>query len=167
MDDRIEEGKNTPAGYEDDDTKAWEEIRNSMRENAVPEYPIDEILQGKTRYHLLERSCITMGLTTLDAANVRIHRRAGLQEPKRVRVVPGELPAFIGNIARGERRNALRSIPAALHWLANNQTVIPRKAHELLDEIGLLQSRRGKLVKTHYDNRKNTPYGRLNEHLIY
>ena len=72
MDDRIEEGKNTPEGYEDDDTKAWEEMRNSMRENAVPEYPIDEILQGKTRYHLLERSCITMGLTTLDAANVCI-----------------------------------------------------------------------------------------------
>jgi hypothetical protein len=145
----------------------WEEMRDSLQSSVVPEYPLDEFLRGKTRYHLLERSCVTMALTMLDAAHVRIRRQAGLKPPDRVRVVPGELPAFIGYVARGERRNALRGMPAALHWLANNQTVMPGKAHELLDEAGLLKYRRGEPVISHYDNRNVTPYGKLHEHLIY
>ena len=53
------------------------------------------------------------------------------------------------------------------HRLTQNQTVIPGKAHELLDEVRLLRWRRGELLKTHYDNRESSPYGRMHEHLIY
>jgi hypothetical protein len=167
LDERIEEGKNTPHGYEADDVEVWEEMRKSLDRRAVPNFPVDEFLQGRTRYHLLESSCVTMSLMMLDAANVRIRDRAGLKPPKRVRVVPGKAPAFLEHLARGKRRQALRGMPAALHWLAHNQTVIPGRAHELLDEVGLLKYRRGEPVKSYYDNRKVTPYGRLEEHLIY
>jgi hypothetical protein len=103
----------------------------------------------------------------IDAAHIRMRQRAGLKDPKHVRVVPGELPSFIDKLSRGERRSALLSLPAAIHWLALNQKVIPGRAHELLDEVGLLRWRRGELVKERFDNRVNSPYGPLSEHLIY
>ena len=58
-------------------------------------------------------------------------------------------------------------MPAALHWLMTNQTVIPGKAYELLDEVGLLQRENGTIKKIHYDNHHKTPYGEIADHLIY
>ncbi len=167
IEERIEANSNIPEGYEDEDLEQWDEMHDAIRDNAIPDFPIDEILEGKTRYHLLERSCVTMALATLDLANVRIHKRAGLEVPPRIKVVPGELPSFINHLAEGKRRSALLAIPAAIHWFARNQTVIPGRAHELLDKVGLLRQENQKILKSHFDNRQNTPYGRLHENLIY
>jgi hypothetical protein len=167
IDERISEEKNLPEGYEEHDVELWETIRESIRKNAIPDRPIDQLLGGNTSYHLLQRSCITMALTMVDAAHARMRQRAGLKVPKRIRVVPGDLPSFIDDLSRGKRRSALLSLPAAIHWLSHNQTVIPGRAHELLDEVGLLRWKRGELIKNHYDNRDNSPYGPLHEHLIY
>ena len=42
-----------------------------------------------------------------------------------------------------------------------------RLAHELLDEAGLLQRKMGRIVKFDFDNRRNTPYGDIADHIIY
>jgi hypothetical protein len=77
------------------------------------------------------------------------------------------MPAFLYALAAGERTAALLRMPAALHWLLNNHTVIPSHAPALLDEVGLLRREDGQIVKRRYDNRGQTPYGGLSEHLIY
>ena len=58
-------------------------------------------------------------------------------------------------------------MPGALHWLLNNQTVIPAKTYELLEEVGLLHQEGGSVVREHYDNQEVTPYGRIHDSLIY
>ncbi len=167
FDERIENALNTPEGYEGEDLSIWEGIRDSLRTDEVPGNPIEEMLEGRTRYHLIERSCVTMALIMLDVANVRIHRRGGLEEPPRINAVPEKLPPLIHNLEKGNLRTALFSIPSAIHWLIHNQTVIPGKAHELLDEVGLLQRKNGKIVSESFDNTDVTPYGRIDEHMIY
>jgi hypothetical protein len=147
--------------------REWESILEQYRKAKVPENPIRDILQGKVRYHLLERSCITMALTSVDWANRRIHRRGGLGEPKRIRVAPTAMPAFLEDLAAGKRRAMLLHAPAALHWLMMNQAVLPSKAHELLDEAGLLHHEHGHIKEQHYDNRNHSPYGEITEHIIY
>jgi len=139
----------------------------SSTQAKVPENPIEDILEGKIRYHLLERSCITMALQSVDWANQRVHARAGLGESPTIRVTPRSLPSFMAKLAIGKRSILLLRAPAALHWLMTNQTVIPSKAHELLDEAGLLQRKDGKIRKFHYDNCQKTPYGEMSDHLIY
>jgi hypothetical protein len=164
---RIEEDRNLPEDYSSLATNEWVEIKDLLERENIPENPLQEILDGKIRYHLLLRSCITMALTMIDWANVRIHHRAELPEPRRIRVTPESLPNVIDNLAQGKRSSVLARIPAALHWLTNHQTVIPGKAYKLLDEVGLLQRRDGRVVEKHYDNRRESPYGRLEDHLIY
>jgi len=167
LDQRIEKTKDMPDDYQDADLSEWEQVAEYYRNTEVPEGPIRDILDGKIRYHLLERSCITMALSSVDWANRRIHERAGLGEPKPLRVAPLAMPSFMSKLASGKRTAVLLRVPAALHWVLTNQTVIPAKAYELLDEVGLLQRENGRIKKVHYDNRRHTPYGEVAEHLIY
>ena len=167
LEERIQEGKEFPDDYPAPENQEWEELKAEYERSETPPNPIEEILEGKVRYHLLERSCITMALTTVDWANRIFHERGGLGEPKRVRVTPGKLPDFFDDLAAGRRTSVLLKAPALLRWLMNNQTVIPGKAYELLDEVGLLKRENGELVRHHYDNRQQTPYGIVSEGLIY
>ena len=45
---------------------------------------------------------------------------------------------FFAALAGGKRTGALMQVPGAIHWLMHNQTVIPGRSHELIDEVGLL-----------------------------
>jgi hypothetical protein len=49
----------------------------------------------------------------------------------------------------------------------HNQTVVVGKAPKALADIGLLETRLGRPVRTVYDTRRETPYGALLDHLIY
>jgi hypothetical protein len=168
MEERIEEGrKKMPEGYPDAELEEWETLAEESRKAEVPENPIEDILKGKIRYQLLERSCITMALQSVDWANQRIHERAGLGEPRRIRISPANMPAFLSALAAGDRTVALLRMPAALHWLMRNHTVIPSHAPGLLEEAGLLRHENGRIVRRQYDNRRDTPYGSLAENLIY
>jgi hypothetical protein len=167
MEERIEEGRRMLEDYPDAELEDWETLAEESRRAEVPEDPIEDILNGKIRYQLLERSCVTMALQSVDWANQRIHERAGLGEPRRIRISPKTMPAFLSALAAGKRTAALLRMPAALHWLMSNQTVIPSHAPSLLDEVGLLQRENGQIVKRRYDNRRETPYGRIAENLIY
>jgi hypothetical protein len=167
LDSRIEQGFEMPAGYEDPEVEAWALIRDALQREDIPESPIDELLGGNTSYHLLERSCITMALTSLDAANVRICRVGGLEEPRRIRVAPRAVPGFFAALAGRKRTGALMQVPGAFHWLMHNQTVIPGKSHQLIDEVGLLERDERGIVHRRFDNREETPYGRPSDNLIF
>ena len=157
LQERIEESMGVPGDYPDPSLADWKELQEEHARAKTPPSPIQDILEGKWRYHLLERSCITMALTSVDWANARLHELGELGEPKRVRVAPGKLPGFFDALASGQRSKALLRAPAIVHWLITNQTVIPNRAHELLDEAGLLERKDGKVVARHYDNRNETP----------
>jgi hypothetical protein len=164
---RISEGRNLPEDYRNPDTEEWVALKEAIADQSLPEDPIGEILEGKVRYHLLQRSCITMALMALDWAHLRICRRGTLPDPPRVKVAPESLPGIMDALVGRKRRGVLIRIPTTLHWLMKNQTVVPGKAHLLLDQVGLLQHQRGKIVKREYDNRVESPYGVLQDHLIY
>jgi len=167
LDEKIVEKQGTPGDYPKANAQEWRELRQAMKRGVVPEDPIQEILQGRYRYHTMLRSCVTMALTTIDWANVRIHDDAHQGAPKRIRVAPSSLPSFFDRWSHGSRSRALIRVPGALHWLLNHQTVIPARAYELLDEVDLLQREEGNVVRHHYDNEQTTAYSRIPDSLIY
>jgi hypothetical protein len=167
LEEKIAEERGTPSDYPAADAQEWQTLRRELQHSVVPEDPIQEILNGRYRYHLLQRSCITMALTTIDWANVRIHHDAQVAPPRRIRVAPETLPSFFDRWSHGSRSSALLRVPGAVHWLLNNQTVIPAKSFELLDEVGLLERSDGNVVRQHYDNNENTAYGRPQDSLIF
>ncbi len=151
--------------YPAPEVNEWSQLAEDCRAANVPENPILNILQGKTEYQLLTRCCVTMALASLDWANHRIHRRAGL-EAKRLQLAPQSMPSFVADLASGERGTMLMRIPAAMYWLVHNHSALAGKAHEILDEAGMLEHKRGRVVKTRYDNVKKSPYGDIADHII-
>ncbi len=167
IDRRIGRGQKLYADYSEALDSDWDAIGDYSKGANLPEEPIRDVLDGKIGYQLLERSCITMALLSADWGNHRIHRRAGLPEPRRVEVSPEGMPSFISELVSGERTPLLLRIPAALHWVMHNQTVVVGKAPKALADVGLLETRLGRPVRTVYDTRRETPYGALLEHIIY
>ena len=147
---------------EDADQKVEEE-----EEEELPKNPIKEILEGNVSYHLILRSCVSMALATLDWANVRIHRRGGLPDPPRIRVAPKSLPTALDELAEGNFKSALIRMPGALYWLTKHGSAIPGDAHKVLEEGGLLEKEDGKLVRKDFENRHESPYGCIDDNLIY
>ena len=144
-----------------------EQKAEEVEEEELPDNPIKEILEGNVSYHLILRSCVTMALATLDWANVRVHRRGGLPDPPRIRVAPKSLPAALDELAEGNVKSALIRMPGALYWLTRNGSAIPGDAHKVLEEAGLLQMDQGKLARRDYENRHESPYGCIDDNLIY
>jgi hypothetical protein len=163
----FQRGMNPFSDYAEALESDWEGVTGYYKSASLPEEPIRDVLDGKISYQLLERSCITMALLSADWGNLRIHRRAGLPEPKRVEVAPASLPAFISELVCGERTPTLLRVPAALHWIMHNHTIVVRKAPQALADVGLLETRLGRPRKTVYDTRRKTPYGRLARNIIY
>jgi hypothetical protein len=152
--------------YPETELKEWECLADHCLAAKVPEHPILDILQGKTEYQLLKRCCVTMALASLDWANDRIHRRGGM-ESKRLQWAPETMPSLVADLALGERGTILMRIPAAVYWMIHNHSALAGKAPEMLDEVGLLQHTLGRIKKTRYDTRANTPYGNIADHMIF
>jgi hypothetical protein len=167
LDRAIGESGGVPDDYSDPEARDWAEIKQLIERQSLPEDPIRAVLDGQVGYHLLLRSCITMALMSIDWAHLRMSERAGRPAPKRIRTTPDALPGLLDSLVRGERTHTLLKIPAAVHWLMNHHSVIPGKAYKLLDEAGLLWREDGKVVSTHFDNRRESPYGRIQDHLMF
>jgi hypothetical protein len=167
IDGKIGRGQKLFSDYSDALDSDWDAVGDYSRGANLPDDPVRDVLEGKISYQLLERSCISMALLSVDWGNHRIHRRAGLPEPRRVEVCPESMPSFISGLVSGERTPLLLRIPAALHWVMHNQTVVVGKAPQALADIGLLERRLGRPTRLVYDNREKTPYGPLLEHVIY
>ena len=164
---RIERGKDFPHDYLDADTGEWDAVADYYRTSKTSPDPVRDVLDGKISYQLLERSCISMALLSVDWANHRIHRRAGLPEPKRVKVAPESLPSLIADLASGERTPMLLRVPAALQWIMLNQTVVVEKAAMMLDDVGLLAHEDGEVARSDWETPRESPYGDLLDHMIY
>jgi hypothetical protein len=164
---RIDDGKNFPHDYLAASEGDWAAVAEYYTTSRLSRDPVRDVLDGKISYHLLERSCISMALLSLDWANHRIHRRAGLPEPARVAVAPESLPSFITDLAGGERTPMLLRVPAALQWIMVNQTVVVEKAAQMLDDVGLLQRDEKGPLRTDWETPRETPYGNLLDHMIY
>jgi hypothetical protein len=164
---RIEQNQNFPADYGKAQTGEWDTVADYYKTSHFSAQHVRDVLDGKIKYHVLERSCISMALLSIDWANQRIHRRAGLPEPKRVRVAPESLPSLISDLVCGERTPMLLRVPAAMQWIMLNQTVVVEKAAQMLDEVGLLKRENDELVRTDWDTPRETPYGNLLDHMIY
>jgi hypothetical protein len=167
LDRRIDKDR-LPDDYPEPDLNEWEYMADHCRTCSVPENPILDILQGKLEYQLLERSCVTMALASVDWASHRIHQRAGLVEAKRLELAPTSMPSFLADMAVGERIKMLLRIPAALYWLVRNHSALAGKAPDILNDAGLLQHTRfGRVKKMRYGNRRKSAYGELLDHVIY
>jgi hypothetical protein len=164
---RIAKGRDVPGDYRDPDAEGWEQVKAAIRALDLPEDPIQEILGGEVGYQLVQRSCITMALTSIDWTLVRAYARAGRGDPPRIRVAPDSMPGMLDELAKGHRRAALLRVPAALHWLMRHQSVVPGESKDLLAEIGLLEQDQGRILMHHYDNRNECAYGKLGDHLVY
>jgi len=147
-----------------EDVEAKAEVEE---EEELPQNPIKEVLDGNISYHLILRSCVTMALATLDWANVRVHRRAELPDPPRIRVAPKSLPAALDELAQGNLKSALIRMPGVFYWLTKNGSIIPGDAHKVLEEAGILETEEGRLLRKEFENRHESPYGCIDDNLIY
>jgi hypothetical protein len=164
---RIDHQKGFPRDYAAAHADDWTAVAEYYKTSNLSPNPVRDVLDGKISYHLLERSCISMALLSLDWANRRIHRRAGLPEPARVAVAPETLPSLIADLAGGDRTPMLLRVPAALQWIMLNQTVVVEKAAQMLDDVGLLQRNDDGPLRKDWDTPRETPYGNLLDHMIY
>jgi hypothetical protein len=167
LDQRIADARNAPEDYGESEAAEWDEVKEALRALGLPDDPIRDILGGKTSYQLIRRSCVTMALMSIDWALVRAFERAGRSDPPRIRTAPDSIPRMLDELARGHRMAALVRVPAALHWLIHHPSILPGRSEHLLDEAGLLERDNGRIVMQHYDNRVETPYGKLRDHIIY
>ncbi len=145
-----------------------EKLRRLLEQDQIPGNPIAEITGGDISYHLLQRSCITMGLNVIDNCLHRVHH----QHPEygqynSLSVAPSRIPSWVSELAHADRRGTLMRLPGAVHWLAVNQTVLPDKSYQILEKADLLQRKPdGQLVRHSYTLGGETPYGRLSENLM-
>jgi len=145
-----------------------EKLRTLLEMDRIPDDPIAEITGGDVSYHLLQRSCITMGLSLINSCLHRIHHRhAELGKFESLSVAPREIPDWAAARAHADRRATLMRLPGALHWLAVNQNVLPDKSYAVLEKAGLLRrSPNGQLVRRRYALDDATPYGRIGDTLM-
>jgi len=145
-----------------------EELQSLLDRDQVPDDPIAELTGGEISYHLLQRSCITMGLNVIDTCLHRVHHRHPELGPHRsLAVAPKHIPGWVSELAHADRRSTLLRLPGAMHWLAVNQNVLPDKSHRILEKAGLLrQGPDGQVLHHHYTLGEQTPYGRISETLM-
>lgn len=160
--------RGNPADYEPLSDEEKSELQELLERMVIPDQKIAAIFSGDRTYHLLLRSCITMALAAVDACFSRIHHlNPELGEYRNLQIAPVQLPSWLDRLAHMGKRNTLKRIPGALHWMMNNQNVIPGRAHQILDAGELLQrDDKGNLIKHHYHIGGQTPYGPLSENLM-
>lgn len=150
------------------DDSQIDKLRPLLDRDHIPEDPIAGLTGGEISYHLLQRSCITMGLTIVDNCLHRVHHQhPEYGEYESLRVAPKRIPGWLSELAHADRRGTLLRLPGAMHWLAVNQTVLPDKSYQVLERAGLLQRRPdGQLERRSYALGGDTPYGRLSDNLM-
>ncbi|MBZ0268377.1 hypothetical protein K8I85_09500 [bacterium] len=157
-----------PIDYPAPDPDDIEKLRSLFTTDGIPADPIAELMGGEISYHLLKRSCITMAMATLEVGFRRIHsRHPQLGDRPLLKATPTPLPAWTQDLAHGDMQRVLVRLPAALYWIAKHSTVVPARAHLILDEAGMLvRDEHGQIVSHEYRIDDRTPYGRLEDHLI-
>jgi hypothetical protein len=138
-----------------------------FRGERAPEDPVADVLGGDVSYHLLLRSCITLGLTAIDMGLERAYRAAGRERRHRLEVTPGPLPSWIDRLPHAGMAGVFELFPHVVSWVAEHHKVIPAAAYQILRDAGLLHRKRGRTEFRYYDLRLHrTPYGKMRDNLI-
>ncbi len=150
------------------DPRQLNEFQQLLAQDLVPKDPIADLMDGNISYHLLQRSCITMGLNVIDNGLHRLHRlHPELGEYQSLRVGAREIPSWINQLAHSNRRSTLMKLPGAMHWIMMNQSVLPDRSYVVLKDGGLLAlNDRGEVMSQHFQLGGETPYGRISESLM-
>ena len=157
--------KRDDAGILDDDTRVrLEDWSQSSPESMAA---VDGLLGGDLTYQLLERSCITMALYTVDLCLGRLFESGKIHERPVLNIVPDSVPEWIGGLAHANARAVGASLGKIIGWVHKHSTVIPGSSYRILEDAGLLRQEHGKTVVHHYDLRAGkSPYGNLKDYLI-
>ena len=124
------------------------------------------MVEGDVTYQLLERSCITMSLYTVELCLQRLQEKGVIDKCPEMNIVP-DMPEWLAALGRADQRTVRRSLGKMTHWLANNSNVIPGNANRILEEAGLIRQEDGRTCVERYDLRKKrSPYGDLSDYLI-
>ncbi len=150
-------------GFSEDDLN---QVKAVFGLDDVPDDPLEALMgEADLSYNLILRSCITQAITTIDLAYERIYAENDLGERKRPKIAPAEMPGWIDELADKDfdLSRALTHLPAAIYWVAKNQTVLPAQSYRILDDAGMLQRKDGEPVKYVYTPEGVTPYGHLKD----
>jgi len=132
----------------------------------MPADPLQDLIgESDLGYHLLEQSCVTMALFTIDLAFERVSERIGDESRRRIRLGPKTIPSWVDRIPEAGRGEMLTLVPGALLWVARNQEVLPANAYRLLEGAGALRQEDGATVRYLYTPEGMTPYGSLAENM--
>ncbi len=131
----------------------WQAIAAILRENRLPDAPIDDMPNIYTSYQLLLRSCATMALHTIELAARRLAAHGYMREDEAavlenleiVKPVP-----WLEAMARSDLKSIVRQAPFAIWWITRHQEVIPTKIPGILARAGLVKTRNGTPVVRSY-----------------
>lgn len=170
----VERPADYPVGLEPSSSEQadWSSVLHRFQaeqppEGRPPEEEMAHAFGGDIGYHLLLRSCITMGLSAIDMGLDRAFRAAAQTNPWRLQVAPGPLPEWIDQLPHADMARIFHHLPQAFSWVAKHHRVIPTAAYQILRDAGLLHRKKGRTVYQYYDLHRRTPYGKLSENLIY
>lgn len=135
-------------------------VKTRLSSAGLPDDPLSGLMgDASLAYHTLERSCITQSLGVVQLALLRIYADNNLGEAPRLKLVPADMPSWIGDLATASKGEMLGHMPGALLFIAHNQQVIPVEAYRILEDAGLLRIENGKPVAYTYELSGATPYG--------
>lgn len=135
-------------------------VKTLLSSAGLPDDPLSELMgDASLAYQTLESSCITQSLGVVQLALLRIHADNDLGEAPQLKLVPEDMPSWIGDLATADTGEMLGHIPGALLFIAHNQQVIPVEAYRILEDAGLLRIEDGKPVAYTYELSGSTPYG--------
>lgn len=145
-----------------------ERARQVFSEASLPDDPLVSLIGGADlSYQLIRRSCVTHSLYTVQIGLERIYERLGLGEAPELEVIPADLPGWVDELAHASRNDLLALLPGALLYVAQNATVLPSNAHQVLAAQGLIEvDEQGELVRYYYHRGLATPWGPIRDNMM-
>ena len=137
-------------------------------ESELPEDPLTALVgQADLSYHLIQRSCVTLSLFTVQMGLDRIYRQHALGTPPRLTIAPKELPQWTNEMAHADRGELLTLLPGALLFVAKNSYILPANAHETLIENNLVErDADGTPIVYYYHRSTMTPWGPIRDNMM-
>ena len=82
-------------------------------------------------------------------------------------MVPDDLPGWVDELAHADRSDLLAVLPGALLYVAQNATVLPSNAHEILEAQGLVAlDESGAPIRYYYHRGGATPWGPIRDNMM-
>jgi hypothetical protein len=144
------------------------QARQTFSESEMPEDPLTALMgKADLTYHLIQRSCVTLSLFTVQMGLDRIHKELELGPAPKLTIVPDELPPWTSEIAHADRGELLTLLPGVVLFVAENSYILPGNAHVTLEENNLVErNSEGNSVFYYYHRSAMTPWGPFRDNLM-